>query len=418
VNISSWSIRNPVPPILLFFMLTASGIWAFNRLDVQNFPDMDLPTITISASLEGAAASQLETEVARKIEDELTGLTKLDSVVTTITDGSVSISVSFDVSKDSQVALDEVKSAVDQAKGDLPQEMNTPTVSKQSLNGSPLVTYVVSSDTMDDAELSWFIDNDMSRALMSVTGVGEVGRLGGVDREIRVELNANVLDGLGLSATDVNNQLEAVQSDLSGGKGRIGGDSQSIRTLAAVKDVDELRGTPIPLPKGSWVRLDEIATITDTHSDFSSLAYLNGKPVIAAQIKRNKGFSDIAVTESVREEMKAFAAANPRVNIEEGYNTIVPTELNYEASMDMVYEGALIAIVVVWLFLRDWRATLLAGIALPLSIAPTFLAMYFLGYTLNTITLLALSLVVGILVDDAIVEIENIERHLKMGKSP
>lgn len=418
MNISAWSIRNPVPAILLFAMLSASGLWAFNRLDVQNFPDMNLPTITISASLEGAAASQLETEVARKIEDELTGLTKLDSVVTTITDGSVSISVSFDVSKNSQVALDEVKSAVDQAKGDLPQEMNAPTVSKQSLNGSPLVTYVVSSDTMDDAELSWFIDNDMSRALMSVTGVGEVGRLGGADREIQVELNPNVLDGLGLSATDVNSQLEAVQSNLSGGKGRIGGDSQSIRTLAAVKDVDELRGTPIPLPKGSWVRLDEIATITDTHSDFTSLAYLNGKPVIAAQIKRNKGFSDIAVTEKVREEMKVFAAANPRVSIQEGYNTIVPTELNYEASMDMLYEGALIAIAVVWLFLRDWRATLLAGVALPLSIAPTFLAMYYLGYTLNTITLLALSLVVGILVDDAIVEIENIERHLKMGKSP
>ncbi|MES5099508.1 efflux RND transporter permease subunit [Agrobacterium sp. BA1120] len=418
MNFSSWSIRNPVPPILLFALLTACGLWAFNRLDVQNFPDMDLPTIEISASLDGAAASQLETEVARKIEDELTGLTQLDSVTTTITDGSVSISVAFKVGKDTQVALDEVKSAVDQAQPDLPQDMNAPTVSKQSLNSSPLITYVVHSDKLDDAELSWFIDNDMSRALMAVDGVGEVGRLGGVDREIRVALNADLLDGLGLTANDVNSQVEAVQSDLSGGKGRIGGESQSVRTLAAAKSADEIRALPIPLSKGSWVRLDEVATVTDTHSDLTSLAYLNGKPVIAAQIKRSKGYSDTAVTDRVREAIKTFAAANPQVTIEEAYNTIVPTEQNYESSMHMVYEGAIIAILVVWLFLRDWRATLLAAVALPLSIIPTFLVMYLLGYSLNTITLLALSLVVGILVDDAIVEIENIERHLNMGKSP
>jgi len=418
VNFSSWSIRNPVPPVLLFVLLTACGLWAFNRLDVQNFPDMDLPTIEISASLDGASASQLETEVARKIEDELTGLSKLDSVTTTITDGSVSISVAFQVGKDTQEALDEVKSAVDEAKSDLPEEMNAPTVSKQSLNASPLITYVVHSDKLDSAELSWFIDNDLSRALMAVDGVGEVSRLGGVDREVRVELNANLLDGLGLTANDVNSQVEAVQSDLSGGKGRIGGESQSVRTLATANSVEQLRSLPIPLPAGSWVRLDELGTVTDTHNDLTSLAYLNGKPVIAAQIKRSKGYSDTAVTEKVRDAMTVFAAANPGVTIEEAYNTIVPTEQNYESSMHMVYEGALIAVFVVWLFLRDWRATLLAAVALPLSIIPTFLVMYLLGYTLNTITLLAISLVVGILVDDAIVEIENIERHLNMGKSP
>ena len=418
MNFSSWSIRNPVPPILLFALLTACGLWAFNRLDVQNFPDMDLPTIKISASLDGAAAAQLETEVARKIEDELTGLTQLDSVATTITDGSVSISVAFKVGKNTQVALDEVKSAVDQAQGNLPEDMNAPIVSKLSLNAAPLITYVVRSAKLDDVELSWFIDNNMSRALMAVEGVGEVGRLGGVDREVRVELNANLLDGLGLTASDINGQLKAVQSDLSGGKGRIGGESQSVRTLAAAGSTDELRGTPIPLPKGSWVRLDELGAVTDSYSDVNSLAYLNGQPVIAAQIKRSKGYSDIAVTKNVREAMTEFAADNPLVVIEEAYNTIVPTEQNYESSMHMIYEGALIAIFVVWLFLRNWRATLLAAVALPLSIIPTFLVMYLLDYTLNTITLLALSLVVGILVDDAIVEIENIERHLKMGKSP
>ncbi|MBR9839136.1 MAG: efflux RND transporter permease subunit [Rhodobacteraceae bacterium] len=417
MNFSAWSIKNPVTPILAFVLLTITGLMAFNRLDIQNFPDMTLPTINISASLDGAAAAQLETEVARKIEDQLTGLSQLDSVTTTITDGSVSIDVAFEVGKDVQTATDEVQSAVDQAQSDLPTEMDAPTVSKSTISGGPLITYVVSSDKLDDAELSWFIDNDFKRALMSVDGVGEVGRLGGVDREIRVELDPLLLSGLGLSSADVNAQLDDVQRDLSGGKAEIGNGSQSVRVLAASESVEDLRAIPIPLPNGSWVRLDELGTVTDTFSDLSSLAYLDGQPVIAAQIKRLTGYSDIAVTENTREAVAEFAAENPQVTITEGYNTILPAEQNYGASMDMLYEGAIIAVIVVFLFLKDWRGTLLAAIALPLSIIPTFLVMDFMGYSLNTVTLLALSLVVGILVDDAIVEVENIERHMQMGKT-
>lgn len=416
MNFSAWAIKNPVPPILAFILMTITGLMAFNRLEVQNFPDMSLPTISISASLDGAAAAQLETEVARKIEDRLTGLAMLDSVTTTITDGSVSISVAFQIGKDVQEAQDDVQNAVDQARSDLPSDMNAPTVSKSNLGSSPLVTFVLSSDRLDDTELSWFIDNDLARAIMAVEGVGEVGRLGGVDREIRVDLNANLLAGLGLSAEDVNTRLREVQRDLSGGAADLANASQSFRVGAAVAGVEDLRALPIPLPNGAWVRLDELGTVTDTHADLSSLAYQDGKPVIAAQIKRLTGYSDLAVVEDVRVAMEAFAADNPEVQIKEAYNTILPTEQNYDASMMMLYEGGIIAVIIVFLFLLDWRATLLAAVALPLSVIPTFLVMDFLGYSLNTVTLLALSLVVGILVDDAIVEVENIERHIQMGK--
>ncbi|TNB46070.1 efflux RND transporter permease subunit [Martelella lutilitoris] len=417
MNFSAWAIRYPVPPILAFFLLTVMGLMAFNRLDVQNFPDMDLPTINISATQDGAAAAQLETEVARKIEDQLTGLPMLDSVTTTITDGSVSISVAFQVGKDTQVALDEVQNAVDQAQSDLPSDMDTPTVSKSDIGSSPLITYVVSSDKLDDAELSWFIDNDLEKAMMRVDGVGEVGRLGGIDREIRVELDPALLDGMGLTAGDINTRLEQVQRDLSGGEAEVGGNKQNVRVAAAAESVDELRRMPIPLPNGGWVRLDELGTVTDTHADLTSLAYLDGKPVIAAQIKRLKGYSDLAVTDAIREAMTGFAASHPEVTLEEAYNTVLPTEQNYKASMNMLYEGAAIAVAVVFLFLLNWRATLLSAVALPLSIIPTFLVMDLLNYSLNTVTLLALSLVVGILVDDAIVEVENIERHMHMGKN-
>ncbi|MFE3839483.1 efflux RND transporter permease subunit [Pseudogemmobacter sonorensis] len=418
MNFSAWAIRNPVPPILLFILLTITGLMAFQRLDVQNFPDMDLPTISVSARLDGAAAAQMETEVARPIEDALTGLALLDSVRTTVSDGSVKITVAFQVGKDPQVALDEVRSAVDQTQSDLPAEMDAPSVTKQTLNAAPLVTFTVASDRLDEAELSWFIDNQVARALMAVDGVGEVSRLGGVDREIRVELDAARIAGFGLTVGDVNARLVAVQADFSGGAIRIGGGHQTVRTLAAARSVEELRALPLPLPDGDWVRLDEIGSVTDSHAERASLAWLNGRPVIAVQVKRLNGYSDLAVAEDVRAAMADFADRNPQADITEAYDTVAPTAQNYHASMIMLYEGALIAVVVVFLFLRDWRATFLAAVALPLSIIPTFLVMDWLGYSLNMITLLALSLVVGILVDDAIVEVENIERHLNMGKSP
>ena len=195
MNFSAWAIRNPVPPILVFVLLTITGLMGFSRLDVQNFPDMDMPMINVSASLDGAAAEQLESEVARKIEDKFTGLSQLESVTTTITDGSVSISVSFQVGKDVQVALDEVSNAVDQVVGELPSGMQAPTVTKSDLSGSPLITYVVSSDKLDEAELSWLIDDGIEAVLMGVEGVGEVSRLGGIDREIRVDLDPDLERG-------------------------------------------------------------------------------------------------------------------------------------------------------------------------------------------------------------------------------
>lgn len=189
MNISAWSIRNPVPPILLFALLTVCGLLAFSKLQVQNFPDMDLPTIKIAASLEGAAPTQLETEVARKIEDKLATLSLLDHITTTITDGSVAISVSFKLEKNSESALNEVRNAVDSAKSDLPSEMDSPTVSKVTVQSSVLVAYAVRSKQLNETELSWFVDNDMTKALLSVGGVGKsIGWAGLIARSISTSM--------------------------------------------------------------------------------------------------------------------------------------------------------------------------------------------------------------------------------------
>ncbi|NYJ10459.1 multidrug efflux pump subunit AcrB [Rhizobium leguminosarum] len=418
MNFSAWSIRNPVPAILLFVMLTAGGLLAFTQLPIQNFPDMDLPTINVTATLDGAAPTQLETEVARTIEDSLAALSYLDHITTTVTDGTVSVKVSFKLEKDSETALNEVRNAVDSVKGDLPAQMESPSVTKVTVQSSALVTYAVGSTALNETELSWFVDNDLTKALLSVPGVGQVNRIGGIDREVHVDLDPTTMASLGVTAATVSSQLKAVQTDTSGGLGEIGGTRQTLRTLGALPSVEALKGLKIPLANGQQVRLDDVASITDSFAERSSMAYLDGKPVIAIEIKRSNGFSDSGVAADVDKAIKAFAGKHSNVEIDEAYSTIGPIIGNYDGSMHMLYEGAILAIIVVWLFLRDWRATILSAVALPLSVIPTFLVMYLADFSLNIVTLLALSLVVGILVDDAIVEIENIARHLQMGKRP
>lgn len=418
MNFSSWSIKNPIPAIVLFIMLTVMGLYGFSKLGIQDMPDMDLPTITISASLEGAAPEQLETEVARKIEDKLTSLTQLDHVTTTITDGSVNISVSFKLEKDVEIALSEVRNAVDGAKSELPASMSSPMVSKVTSAGSSLLTYSITSDVYDEQDMSWFVDNDVSNAIMATNGVNTVSRVGGVDREVQIDLNPTLMAGLGVMPSDISKQLKAVQQESSGGQGRIGDQRQSIRTLATVKTADDIRAISIPLQDGRYIRLDQVAKISDTTAEATTRAYLNGKPIIGFQIQRSKGYSDVAVVKDVRKAVAEFQKSNPAVKINEISNTVDSTQNNYDGSMSMLYEGALLAIIVVFIFLKNWRTTFISAVALPLSIIPTFGVMYYLGYSLNVVTLLALSLVVGILVDDAIVEVENIERHLEQGKNP
>ncbi|MGQ9370673.1 efflux RND transporter permease subunit [Azospirillum sp. ST 5-10] len=418
MNLSTWSIRNPVPALLLFILLTLLGLIGFARLGVQQFPDMDLPTVTVSATLEGAAPAQLETEVARKIEDKLASLGRIEHITTTITDGTVTISVSFDIDKDSEEALNEVRNAVDGAKADLPASMASPSVSKVTAETRALLTYTVRSDRLDEEELSWFVDNDITKAVLSAKGVAAVTRIGGVDREVHVDLDPTLMAGLGIAASDVSAAVEAMQKDDSGGQGEVGGKRQSMRTLGAVATAREVAAIAVPLADGRHVRLDQVARVSDIHADRSTRAFLDGVPVIAFQITRSKGFSDVGVAEAARSAIAAFAATHPEATIAEASTTVTPIIENYEGSMHLLLEGAALAVVVVWWFLRDWRATVISAVALPLSILPAFAAMQLLGFSLNTISLLALALVVGILVDDAIVEVENIARHLRQGKSP
>jgi multidrug efflux pump subunit AcrB len=418
MNVSSWSIKNPIPAVLLFIMLTLAGLAAFKAMKIQQFPDIDLPTVTVSATLPGAAPSQMETEVARKIENAVATLQGIKHIYSKVQDGTATITIEFRLEKPTQEAVDDVRDAISRIRADLPGDLRDPVISKANLAGSPILTYTVASSRMDDEALSWFVDNTVTKRILSVRGVGAVARVGGVSREVRVEIDPARLLALNATAADISRQLRQIQQEASGGRADIGGAEQSVRTLATVQSADELARMEIALSDGRRVRLDQVAIVTDTVAEPRSAALLNGKPVVGFEITRSRGAGEVDVTKGVRAELARLKSTNPDITITEAFNFVDPVQENFDGSMTLLFEGALLAVLVVWLFLRDWRATLVSATALPLSMIPTFAVMYLMGFTLNVVTLLSLSLVVGVLVDDAIVEIENIIRHLRMGKTP
>jgi multidrug efflux pump subunit AcrB len=418
MNVSAWSIKNPIPAVMLFVMLTLAGLLAFSSMKVQQFPDLELPTVTVSASLPGAAPAQLETEVARKLENAIAPLQGLKNIYTKVQDGGVSVTAEFRLEKPTQEAVDEVRSAVQGVRSELPSDVRDPVVSKVNLSGAPILALTIRSSRLDDEALSWFVDNTVARRLLGVKGVGSVVRVGGVSRQVEVALDPLKLQSLGASAADISRQLRQVQTESAGGRADLGGSEQPMRTIATVKTVQELARLELSLSSGKRIRLDEVATVKDTVAEPRALALLNGVPVVGFEITRSKGASEVEVGAAVQVALAQLKSEHPDIELTQAFDFVQPVAEEFDASMVMLYEGAILAVIVVWLFLRNWRSTLVSAVALPLSVIPAFIGMAYLGFSINTVTLLALSLVIGVLVDDAIVEVENIERHLQMGKTP
>ena len=419
MNVSAWCIKNPIPSVLFFIMLTLAGLLGFRAMKIQNVPDIDLPTVTVTASLPGASPAQLETEVARKIENSMATLQGVKHIYTKVQDGVATVTVEFRLEKPTQEAVDDVRDAVSRVRSDLPGDLRDPVISKMNLAGVPILTYTVASKRMDDEALSWFVDQTVAKTLLSVRGVGSVQRVGGVTREVRVELDPARLLALNVTAADVSRRLREVQQDAAGGRADLGGAEQSVRTVATVQTAQELARLDVPLADGRRIRLDQVATVADTVAEPRSVALLNGAPVVGFEVVRALKAGEVETAAGVRAALEQLRQAHPQVQITEAIDFVEPVQAGFDGSMLLLYEGAVLAVLVVWAFLRSWRATLVAATALPLSVIPAFALMHYVfGFTINVVTLLSLSLVVGILVDDAIVEIENIMRHLRMGKTP
>ena len=418
MNISAWSIRHPVPSLVLFLVLLVLGLASFLSLPVTKFPNIDLPIIQARIYQSGAAPSELETQVTKRVEDAIAGINGVKHITSSVTEGSSVTTVEFRLEIDPDRALNDIKDAVQRIRTDLPRTIEEPVVTRVEIEGLPIVTYAASAPAMTPEELSWFVDDTLVRLLQGVKGVSEVRRIGGVLREIRVNLDPDRLLAYGVTAGDVNRQVRASNVNLAGGRGEIAGREQAIRTLASKQTVVELAQTAIALPGGRKVRLDQLGTVTDTIEEPRTYAKLDGQSIVAFSISRAKGESDTTVAAATADKIEEIKKLYPDVALKRIDNTVDYTFGVYQSTMKTLLEGAVLAIVVVFIFLRDLRATVIAAIALPLSIIPAFWAMEAMGFSLNLISLLAITIVTGILVDDAIVEIENIVRHIQMGKSP
>jgi multidrug efflux pump subunit AcrB len=418
MNISAWSIRNPLPSVVFSIILLVLGWVSFTKLAVTRLPSADIPVISVAVSQFGAAPAELESQVTKTIEDGVSGVEGVRHISSSITDGLSVTTIQFVLETNTDRALNDVKDAVTRVRANLPQNVNEPLIQRVDVIGLPIVTYAAISPGKTPEQLSYFVDDVVKRALQGVRNVAQVERIGGVEREILVSLDPDRLQAAGLTAVDVSRRLRGTNVDLAGGRAEIGKNDQAIRTLAGAKTLNELAGTMISLPTGGELRLDDLGTVTDTIADRRTFARFNGEPVVALGIKRSKGASDVVVAAAVQKRIDALKISHPEVDLKLIDTSVEYTKGNYEAAISTLFEGAILAVVIVLLFLRDIRATIIAAISLPLSIFPAFWAMDILGFSLNLVSFLAITLSTGILVDDAIVEIENIVRHMRMGKTP
>lgn len=418
-NVSAWSIRQPIPSILLFLILSISGIICYFNLGIDENPNIDMPTVIVTVSENGAAPSELETQVARRIEDAVSGIGNIKHISSTLNEGVSQTKIEFELGTNTDRAVNDVRDAVTRIRTQLPAAIQEPQIQRLDFVGGPFATYTVSSKTLSVKDLSWLIDNDISRALLAVKGVGQVQRAGGVDREINIDLNPAKLEALGVTADIVNTQVRIMNANMPGGRGSVGSQEQSIRTLGSAASVDDLRNTRIALQNGSWAALDSLGKVTDGVAEPRQVAMLDGQPAVAFSIVRSTGSNMAEVGANVDKALKELKKTLPAdVEITRIRSNLSYVMDSYHATIDSLLLGAALAIAVIWLFLRDWRASTIAALAMPLSMIPTFAVMKLLGFTLNNMSLLGLALVIGILVDDAIVEIENIVRHIQMGKKP
>lgn len=418
INFSAYSIRKPLPAILLFVVLLFLGIMSFKALPVTRFPNIDIPLVQVTINQSGATPAELETQVAKIVEDSVANITGVKHLITSLSDGVSTTAIEFRLEIDTDRALNDVKDAIEKIRPELPRTIDEPIIQRIDVEGQAILAYAAVSPGMTLEQLSWHVDDVIKRELLVVKGVGRVERYGGVKREIRVLLDPDRLLAYGVTAADINRQIRATNVDIGSGRGEVGQQEQAIRILAGAKTVAELADTKIAIAGGRYVRLSDLGRVLDDAEEARSFARLDGQPVVSFSVFRSKGASELSVADAVQNRLAELEKRYPDVTLSKIDDAVAYTRGNYEAAMTTLIEGAILAVLTVFLFLRNSRATLITAIALPLSAIPTFWAMSLMGFSLNLVSLLAITLVTGILVDDAIVEIENIVRHMRMGKSP
>ena len=415
--ISSWAIKRPLIPIVIFVGLVVTGLMSFARLPVNGMPNVNIPVVNVSVFLPGASPTEIESQITTRVETAVAGIGGIKHITSTVNDSVSSTKIEFQLGTDINQVLSKVRDQMIGVRPLFPRGAEEPVIQSIDADVVPILTFAVESPQRSIEQASWLVDTKISRALLAVKGVAKVQRQGGVGREVRIELDPARLQSYGVTAATVNDQLVANIQNLPAG--RIDSQSQEtlVRTVGVPSDVDGLKNMSIALPNQRFVRLGDLGAIRDTTTALRQIARFDGKPVVGFAVYRAKTASEVDVEAQVDDVLKQIQTNNPDVKFLQTQTQVEFTKDTYHAALWSFIEGALLAAAVVFVFFRNWRATWITALGIPLSVIPTFLIMQWMGFSLNMVSLLALSLVSGVLVDDAIVEIENIMRHLRMGKS-
>lgn len=418
LRISSWAIKQPLMPFIIFISLLFAGIAAYIQLPINNWPDVQIPIINVSIAMPSATPAEIETQITQRLEASLASVGNIKHLNSTITDGISSTQIEFKSGTNIAQALAKVRDKVAEVRPLLPHSAEEPLTQPIDADLSPILTFAVSTPKRSIEEVSWLIDNQVVNTLLAVKGVSKIQRQGGQEREIHVDLDPARMQAYRLTADIVNTQIRQTTQTLSAG--RLDDKTQEIpiKVAGSHSSIDLLSNMKIALSNERFARLQDIGEVHDAVSEPRQLASLNKQPVVAFAIYRSRSASEVSIEKGVNQALQQLKANNPDVTFTQVQSQVEFTKKNYHSALWAFIEGTLLAAIMVYVFLRDWRATIIAGLAIPLSVIPTFLIMQWLGFTLNMVSLLALSLVSGILVDDAIVELENIMRHLRLGKTP
>src|SRR6476661_2445853 len=413
------SVKRPVFASVLILSLTVVGAFAFMQLGVDRFPKVDFPTVVVTTRLPGAAPEEVETEITDKIEEAVNTISAIDELRSNSSEGVSQVIIAFLLEKDADIAAQEVRDRVNRVLPLLPKTIQQPKVEKFDPDAAPVLTLAVSADK-PVRDITEYADKTLRRQLESVNGVGQVLVVGGRQRQVNITLDPARLQAYNLTVTDVSRALQAQNAEIPGGRVEAGSTQMTLRTRGRVQSVQEFNDIVITEREGHPILLRDVGAVEDGMADADTRANVNGKSTVLLSIRRQSGTNTVAMVDAVRERLADIKEITPP-----GYNVVVVRDLSefIRASIDTVEEhlvlGSVLAALVVLVFLWNWRSTLIAAIAIPTSIIATFGLIWYEDFTLNSMTMLALTLAVGIVIDDAIVVLENIYRFVEeKGRPP
>jgi HAE1 family hydrophobic/amphiphilic exporter-1 len=418
MKLADVSIDRPVFATMMIFALIVLGLFSYMKLNIDQFPDVDFPYVTATTVLPGAGPEQIETDVTKKIEDAVNTIAGVDHIQSISQEGVSIVIVQFKLEVKGQQGAQDVREKIAAIRGDLPADIEDPVIQRIDPASTPIFTLTVSGER-SPKEITTFTKNVIRKRLESVSGVGRVDLVGGAEREIQIIVDAGRLQAYNLSIQDVIQSVGAANVEIPAGNLEQGSRQILLRTMGKYTSVADFARVVVATPGGKIVHLSEVAAIEDGVEEQKSLSRLNGKQAIGLSILRQSGSNTVRVADGIQQQIDRIQNELPsdiHLTVARDNSTFIRESVN-DVLFDILY-GGLLAVIVVYLFLANMRSTLISAVALPTSIIASFIIMYALGFTLNTMTLMALSLAVGLLIDDAIVVIENIYRHMQDGESP